>query len=313
MIEKNKLITIVSPCFNEEENILELYQRITDVISKIPRYDFEFLFIDNASTDSTVAKLKELAAANKHVKIIVNNRNYGHIRSPYWGVIQSRGDATIYLASDLQDPPEMISQFIDAWENGYKVVMAVKPVSKTNFITHRLRSAYYDLLDGISDVSIVKDATGFGLYDKVVLDHIREINDPYPYFRGIIAELGYEIKTIPFNQMRRLRGISKNNFYSLYDIAMLGIVSHSLVPIRLASFIGFTMGGISILIAFVFLILKLIYWTSFPLGVAPIVIGMFLMFGILLFFIGILGEYIGSIHTYLQKRPIVVEKERINF
>jgi hypothetical protein len=191
--------------------------------------------------------------------------------------------------------------------------MATKPVSQTNFITHRLRRAYYRLLDGISDVSHIKDATGFGLYDRAVLDKIREINDPYPYFRGLIAELGYEVKTIPFKQMRRLRGITKNNFYTLYDIAMLGIVSHSLVPLRLASFIGFIMGGISILLALVFLVLKLIYWDKFPLGVAPVVIGLFFMFGILLFFIGLLGEYIGAIHTYVQKRPIVVEKERINF
>ena len=296
MPEQKKLITIVSPCYNEEDNIVELYQRVTNSLSNHNQYDFEFLIIDNASTDNTLAILKEIASKNKHVKIIVNNRNYGHIRSPYWGVIQSTGDATIYLASDLQDPPEILPQFIEAWEKGFKVVLATKPVSRTNFITH------YKILDGISDVSHVKDATGFGLYDKIVLDQIRKINDPYPYFRGLISELGYEVKTIPFKQLRRLRGLSKNNFYSLYDIAMLGIVSHSLVPIRLASFIGFTMGALSILISVVFFVLKLMFWKSFPLGVAPI-----------LFFIGILGEYIGSIHTYVQNRPIVVEKERINF
>lgn len=310
---KSSLLSIVFPCYNEEDNISELYQRVSEVLLKYAQYDFELLFIDNASTDSTVQKLKQIAADDQRVKIIVNNRNFGPLRSPYWGVIQSSGDATIYMASDLQDPPELIPQFIDAWENGYKVVMATKPVSKTNFITHRLRQAYYSLLDGISDVSHIKDATGFGLYDKIVLDKIREINDPYPYFRGLIAELGYEVKTIPFVQIRRLRGISKNNFYTLYDIAMLGIVSHSLVPIRLASFLGFALGGVSVLIALVFLILKLIFWDNFPLGVAPLVIGMFFMFGILLFFVGILGEYIGSIHTYMKNRPIVVEKERVNF
>jgi len=313
MAENKKLITILSPCFNEEENVVELYERLVAVTSKIPKYDFEFLFIDNASTDNTLSLLKRLAADNKQVKIIVNNRNFGHIRSPYWGLLQSTGDALIYLASDLQDPPELIPQFIDEWEKGYKIVLAVKPVSKTNFIMHHFRKMYYEFLDSISDVSIVKDATGFGLYEKVVVDHIREINDPYPYIRGMFAELGYEIKTIPFVQMRRLRGITKNNFYTLYDFAMLGIVSHSLVPIRLASFIGFAMGGVSILTAFVFLILKLIYWNSYPLGFASLVVGMFFMFGIVLFFIGILGEYIGSIHTYMRKRPIVVEKERINF
>ena len=313
MNNQKKLISIVSPCYNEEDNIEELYQRVSEVLSKYSQYDFEFLFIDNASTDSTVQKMKAIAANDHRVKIIVNNRNFGHIRSPYWGVIQSTGDATIYLASDLQDPPELISQFIEAWESGYPVVMATKHVSQTNFISHCLRSAYYKLLDGISDVSQIKDATGFGLYDRMVLDKIREINDPYPYFRGLIAELGYEVKTIPFKQMRRLRCMTKNNFYTLYDIAMLGIVSHSLVPLRLASFLGFTVGGISILLALVFLVLKLIYWDHFPMGIAPIVISLFFMFGILLVFIGLLGEYIGVIHTHVQKRPIVVEKERINF
>jgi glycosyltransferase involved in cell wall biosynthesis len=313
MIEKKKFISIVSPCYNEEENIEELYRRVSDVLLKYSQYDFEYLLIDNASTDNTVDKMRAIAANDHRVKVIVNNRNFGHIRSPYWGIIQSTGDATIYLASDLQDPPELIPQFIAAWESGYPVVLAIKPVSHTNFITHRLRRAYYSFLDGISDVSHIKDSTGFGLYDRTVLDKIREINDPYPYFRGLIAELGYEVKTIPFEQTRRLRGITKNNFYTLYDIAMLGIVSHSMVPLRLASFIGFFMGSLSIILALVFLVLKLIYWDSFPLGIAPIVIGLFFMFGILLVFIGLLGEYIGAIHTYVQKRPIVVEKERINF
>jgi len=313
MAEQKMLISIVSPCYNEEDNVVELYKRLSNVIIEYPKYDFEFIFIDNASTDNTVNKLKEIAAKNRHVKIIVNNRNFGHIRSPYWGVIQSHGDATIYLASDLQDPPEVIPRFIEEWENGYKVVMATKPVSQTNFITHRMRRAYYSFLDGISDVSQIKDATGFGLYDKSVLDKIREIDDPYPYFRGLIAEFGYEVKTIPFDQTRRLRGVSKNNFYTLYDMAMLGIVNHSLVPIRIASFMGFLMGGASILTALVFFILKLIYWDQFSAGIAPIVIGLFFMFGILLFFIGLLGEYIAAIHTHVKKRPIVVEKERINF
>jgi dolichol-phosphate mannosyltransferase len=307
------MLSVISPCYNEEANVAELYRRLCDVFVRYPEYEFECVFIDNASTDNTVGVLKAIAASDKRVKIIVNTRNFGHIRSPYWGVMQTSGDATIYLASDLQDPPELIPQFIEAWQEGYKVVLATKPVSKTNPLMHRLRKAYYRVLDGISDVSIVKDTTGFGLYDKVVLDQVREINDPYPYFRGLICELGYEVKTISFNQPRRLRGISKNNFYSLYDTAMLGVVSHSLVPIRLASFVGFSLGLLSVLAALLFLALKLLYWDSFPIGIAPIVIGMFLMFGILLFFIGILGEYIGSIHTSVQRRPIVVERERVNF
>lgn len=313
MKKDTKTISVVTPCFNEEDNVAELYKRLLEVANLFPNYLFEYIFIDNASTDKTVDLLKSFALNNFAVKIIVNTRNFGHIRSPYWGVLQSRGDATIYLASDLQDPPELIPKFIELWEKGAKVVMAVKPVSETGFFLHRIRKFYYKFLDKISDVDIIKDATGFGLYDKVVLDHVRKINDPYPYFRGIIAELGYEVSTISFIQSRRLRGLSKNNFYTLYDIAMLGIISHSLVPIRVASFLGFFIGLLSILIAVIFLIVKLLYWQNFPLGIAPIIIGMFLMFGIILIFIGLIGEYIGSIHTYLQKRPIVVEKERINF
>lgn len=191
--------------------------------------------------------------------------------------------------------------------------MATKPVSAGPAWIHAIRKAYYRFLDGISDISLVADSTGFGLYDKAVLDHLRKINDPYPFLRGLICELGYKIKTIPFAQPRRLRGVSKNNFYTLYDIAMLGVVSHSLVPIRLAAFLGLATGMVSVFVAIVFFILKLIFWDAFPLGVAPVVIGLFFLFGITLVFIGILGEYIGSIHTYLQRRPVVVEEERINF
>lgn len=312
-MKSKKLLSIISPCYNEEGNIDELYKRVSQVFSQYPQYNFEYLFIDNASTDNTIDKLKDLASKDKRIKIIINTRNFGHLRSPYWGVIQTQGDATIYLASDLQDPPELIPNFIKSWEEGYKVVLATKPVSQTNIITHRLRKAYYSVLDGISDISIVKDATGFGLYDKIVLNKVREINDPYPYFRGLICELGYEIKTIEFKQPRRLRGVSKNNFYSLYDIAMLGITSHSLVPLRLATFLGFSLGSFSLLIAIVFFILKLIWWESFPLGIAPIMIGMFFISGIILLFLGILGEYIGMLQTQILRRPPVVEKERINF
>jgi len=307
------LLSIVTPCYNEEENVDELYSQIKAAIVAQMKYEFELIFIDNHSQDGTVAKLKKLAASDPMVKIIVNTRNFGHIRSPYYGILQSRGLATIYLASDLQDPPELITEFIHYWEEGYKLVMAVKPVSKGVAWIHALRKAYYRFLDGISDITLVADATGFGLYDREVLDHLRKIDDPYPFLRGLICELGYEIKTIPFAQPRRLRGISKNNLYTLYDIAMLGIVSHSKVPIRIAAFMGFALGAISMLVAIVFIVLKLIFWSSFPLGIAPVVIGLFFLFGIQLMFIGILGEYIGSIHSYLQRRPVVVEKERINF
>lgn len=312
-MSERPLLSIVTPCFNEEDNVNELYTQIKAAITNLTKYQFELIFIDNHSVDGTVAKLKKLAANDPMVKIIVNTRNFGHIRSPYYGILQSSGEATIYLASDLQDPPELIPEFIRYWEEGYKLVMAIKPVSKGVAWVHALRKAYYRFLDGISDISLLSDATGFGLYDRKVLDHLRQIGDPYPYLRGLICELGYEIKTIPFAQPRRLRGISKNNLYTLYDIAMLGIVSHSKVPIRLAAFTGFALGTISMIVAIVFLVLKLLFWESFPLGIAPVVIGLFFLFGIQLMFIGILGEYIGSIHTYIQCRPMVVEKERINF
>jgi len=308
-----KIITIVSPTYNEEENVLLFYSRVNEVIKNISNYQFEFLFIDNASTDETANILKDLAKQDKKIKVILNTRNFGHIRSPYWGIIQSQGDATIYLASDLQDPPELIPQLIDAWEKGFKVVLGVKPESKLNFINHQLRKAYYLFLNKISNVSIVENSTGFGLYDREVLNEVRKINDPYPFLRGIIAELGYEVKQILFLQERRSAGHTKNNFYTLYDIGMLGIISHSITPLRIASLVGFLVGSLSFIFALIFTILKLIYWDSFPLGISPIIIGMFFMFGVILIFIGFLGEYIGSIHTYLQKRPVVVEKERINF
>lgn len=312
-MNRKKLISIVSPCYNEASNVDELYNRLLAATKDLDDYNFEYLFIDNASTDGTQEKLRRLASTNKNVKVIINTRNFGHLRSPYWGVLQATGDATIYLASDLQDPPELIPSFLKSWENGYKVVMATKPVSNTNFITHQLRKFYYEFLDKISDISHIKNATGFGLFDKEVLDQIKRINDPYPYFRGLIAELGYDVKIVVFEQPRRLNGISKNNFYSLYDYAMLGITSHSKLPIRIASFLGFIIGFLSIMTAIVFLILKLCFWNSFQLGVAPLVIGMFFLFGLMFLFIGILGEYIGSIHTHLQNRPVVVEKDRINF
>lgn len=310
---RKKLISIISPTYNEIDNIEELYQRVCAVMAQFPKYDFEYLLIDNASTDGTGQKLKWIAAGDSRVKIIINTRNFGHIRSPYWGIIQTSGDATVYLASDLQDPPELIPDLINLWEAGNKIVLATKPVSSTGRLTHALRRLYYRLLDLISEVDLVKDTTGFGIYDKIVIDKIREIGDPYPYLRGLICELGYLIKTIDFKQPARTRGLSKNNFYTLYDIAMLGMVSHSLVPIRIASIAGFSLGVLSLLSAFLLLALKLVFWNYIPVGIAPLAILILFMFGVVLVFIGMLGEYIGSIHTYLQKRPVVVEKERIGF
>jgi len=308
-----KIITIVTPTYNEVGNIDILLERIFNSIKNIDQYRFEILIIDNFSTDGTREKLRYLASNNKSIKIIFNVRNFGHIRSPYYGILQSNGDATIYLASDLQDPPELIPKFIQEWEHGFKLVMAIKPNSKSGFLMHSFRKIYYKLIDRISDVSITRDSTGFGLYDKVVIEHLRQINDPYPFLRGLICELGYEIKTIPFEQMRRFKGVTKNNFYTLLDIALLGIISHSKVPIRLAIIIGISSGVISLFLAFIYLILKLFFWYEYPLGSAPLIIGVFFFMGLQLLFIGIIGEYISSIHGYVQNRPIVIEQERINF
>ena len=310
---QKKLLSIVTPTYNEIDNIESLLDSIREAIAPLEQYEFEIIVIDNCSSDGTQEKIREIAVKDARIKAIFNVRNFGHIRSPYYGILQSNGLATIYLASDFQDPPDLIPKFIEEWEKGWKLVMAVKPVSKSSPLMHFLRKYYYKFLDNISDIEILKDATGFGIYDKKIIEHLKEINDPYPFLRGIICELGYPIKSIPFIQPRRLGGITKNNFYTLVDIAMLGLVSHSKVPIRIASLLGFLLGCVSILIALYFLVMKLILWDSFPLGSAPAIIGLFFMFGIQLFFIGILGEYIGSIHTHVRNRPIVVERERINF
>jgi dolichol-phosphate mannosyltransferase len=308
-----KLISIVIPCYNEEENVVELYERLVKVFKEKSSYSYEIIFIDNASTDSTVQRLKSLASNDSNLKIIINNRNYGHIRSPYWALMQAKGDAVINMVSDLQDPPELIPQFISEWEKGCPIVLAIKPTSKTGFISHNIRRLFYWILDGISDVGIVRDATGFGIYDHTVIDQIRNISDPYPYLRGLICELGFPIKTIAFNQPRRGRGVSKNNFYTLYDMGMLAMISHSMVPIRLASITGFIIAAACFIMGTIYLILKLLFWNSFPLGTAPVIIGFLFLFGILFVFIGLLGEYIGSIHAFVRNRPIVVERERVNF
>ena len=311
-MKKKKLISIVTPCYNEEDNIDELYHRIVAVMADQP-YDYEHIYIDNSSTDETVQKIKRIAARDRRLKLIVNARNFGHIRSPYYGILQSKGDACILIASDLQDPPEMINEFIAKWEQGFKTVLAVKPESAENSIRFGLRKWYYRLISRISEVPLVQNATGAGLFDRIVVDILRNIEDPYPYFRGLLCEIGFPIATVPFKQPIRQAGVSSNNFYTLYDIAMLGITNHSKIPIRLMAMSGFLLALLSLLVAIIFLVAKLIYWDSFQLGMAPMLIGIFFFGAIQAFFIGILGEYIGSIHTQVRKMPLVVEIERINF
>lgn len=307
-------ISIVMGCYNEEENLPEVYERVTRVMAeRLPQHSYELIVIDNASTDRSVEVLRRICANDKRVKAIVNTRNFGHIRSPYHALLNASGEAAIIMASDLQDPPEMIPEFVRKWEEGYKIVLAQKTNSKESYLFWLVRKAYYNLVTRLSEVELIKNATGFGLYDRQVLDSIREIDDPYPYFRGLICELGYSRALIPFEQPARKRGFTKNNLYTLYDNAMLGITNHSKVPLRLATFLGFCLGGLSFLIAFAYLIYKLLFWSRFQLGTAPVIIGIFFFGAVQLFFIGILGEYIGSIHTQVLRRPRVIEKERINF
>jgi len=307
-----KLISIVTACYNEEENIEELYQRIAAVMAKQP-YDYEHICIDNCSTDGTVKKIKEIAAHDKRLKLIVNARNFGHLRSPYYGLLQARGDACVVIASDLQDPPEMIPEFLEKWEQGYKTVLAVKPESEESSIMFWVRGIYYRLITRISEVPLVPNATGVGLFDRAVVDILRSIQDPYPYLRGLLCEIGFPIATVPFKQPKRQRGITKNNFYTLYDTAMLGITNHSKIPLRLMAMSGFLLAFLSLIVALFFFVAKLIYWDSFQLGTAPILIGIFFFGAIQAFFIGVLGEYIGSIHTQVRNMPLVIELERVNF
>ena len=311
-----KKISLVSSCYNEEENIDSLYARVTKAIEPFcDKYEFEYILLDNGSTDNTESKLREIAAKDSRIKVILNARNFGHIRSPYYGMIQTTGDAVIYLASDLQDPPELIKDFIQKWEEGYKVVLAQKTKSEESMLMFLVRSVYYELLSRIADddSGLVKNCTGFGLYDKKVIEIIKSMDDPYPYIRGLVCDIGFEKAFVEFTQPSRKRGITKNNFYTLYDNAMIGIVKHSKVPLRIMTFLGFGFSFLSLLIAFLYFVLKLIFWEEFSLGLAPIIISLFFFASIQLFCLGVLGEYIGAIYTRVNKKPVVVEKERINF
>ncbi len=308
-----KKISVFTPCFNEEANVENVYTQVKRVFDTLPEYNYEHLFIDNASTDQTVEILKRIAKNDKNVKLIVNTRNFGPIRSQQHVAFQCEGDAVIGMVADLQDPPEMIREFIKNWEVGYKIVVGVKIKSEENKIMSLLRKLFYSIIAKISETEQIKNCTGFGLYDKQFIDLTRELDDPYPYTRGLIAEFGLARIEIPYTQPKREKGKSKNNFYSLYDYAMLGFVNHSKVPLRLASFIGFALLVFCLFVSSGYLIYKLIYWNRFQVGTAPLVIGIFFLGGVQLFFLGIIGEYIGAILTQVRKRPLVIEKERINF
>ncbi len=307
-----KKISIVTPLFNEEENVTELCERIAAVMSGLP-YDYEHLCIDNCSSDQTVNLLRARAKNDPNLRIIVNARNFGYIRSSYHALLQASGDAAVLIASDLQDPPEIILEFVKKWEAGYKTVMAVKPVSEESSLMFAVRKLYYKTIGRISEVPLVPNATGSGMFDRAVLNVLRNINDPYPYFRGLICEIGYPIATVPFKQPRRLRGVTSQNFYSLYDMAMLGITKHSKVPLRLMTLSGFFLAFVSLMVAFGYFVAKLLFWNSFEVGLAPILIGLFFFGAVQMVFLGMLGEYVGAIQTQVRNLPLVVEADRINF
>ncbi len=311
-----KLISVVASTFNEQDNIENLCTQIKQTCEKIQeKYDYELIIIDNASTDNTTQALRDLAAIDNHIKVIINTRNFGHIRSPYYAMLQAKGDIVISIASDLQDPPELIIDFIKQWEQGYKVVLGQKTSSKENKLMFFIRTLYYRLLNLFNDsgAKLLEHCTGFGLYDKEVIDKLRNLNEPYPYLRGLVCELGYELACVQYCQNKREKGETKNTFYTLYDMAMLAFTNYSKVPLRVATMFGFILSILSFCLAIFYLIFKLLFWYHLPVGIAPILISVFFFFSIQLFFIGVLGEYLNAILTQVQNRPLVVEKERINF
>jgi glycosyltransferase involved in cell wall biosynthesis len=308
-----KTLSIVTPCYNEEGNVAVLIGRVRELMAQLPAYQYEHIFIDNCSTDQTLAVLKRFAADDRRVKIIVNARNFGHIRSPYYALLQAQGDAVISLVADLQDPPELILDFVREWEAGHKVVVGIKNRSRESWWMYRLRGLYYKMIKRLADVDLLEQFTGFGLYDRQIMDVLRGLREPYPYFRGLISDVGYNIKRIEYTQPQRLHGQTKNDFLSLFDIALLGLTSYSKVPLRLATLLGFLTAGLSLLVGLGYLVAKIIFWNTFTAGMAPVVVGIFFLGSVQLLFMGIVGEYVGAVFTYVQNRPLVIEKERINF
>jgi glycosyltransferase involved in cell wall biosynthesis len=309
-----KKISIVTACYNEEENVIELINRVRKIMESLSsKYDYEHIFIDNASEDKTVDLLKSEANLDRRIKIIVNSRNFGHVRSPSYALLQAEGDVVISLVADLQDPPEMITDFLEKWEDGNDIVIAVKAKTEETGFMSIVRRIYYRVLHKLSEVRTFKNFTGFGLFDKKVILALRQMSDPYPFFRGMLAEVGYKVYELPYNQPGRVRGITKNNFYSLYDMGVLGIISNSKIPLRLAIFIGAISATLSFLVGLVYLVLKLIYWNEMSIGIAPLMIIVSFMLSILLFFLGLIGEYVGAIYTQVLNRPLVFVKERVNF
>lgn len=309
-----KKISVVIPCFNEEENVGPITEAVSEVFrTELPAYDYEILLIDNDSQDHTRDKIRVLCAADPHIKAIFNAKNFGQFNSPYYAMLQSDGDATILMAADFQDPPSMIPKYVAAWEEGYRIAIGIKTHSMENPFMYWLRSQYYKWIKRLSEVDQIEHFTGFGLYDRCFIDVLRKLDDPTPFLRGIVAELGYRRKEIPYDQPKRRAGKTSNNFYKLYDAAMLSITSYTKFGLRLATFVGAITAAVSIVIAVVYLVMKLIWWDRFQAGLAPLLIGMLFLGSVILFFIGMMGEYILTINQRVMKRPLVIEEERINF
>ena len=305
-------ISIVTPTFNEVENIEKIYLEIKKKINEI-NCDYEHIIIDNNSTDGTIEIIRELAQKDKNLKIIINAKNYGHIRSPFYALLQTNSDATILMASDFQDPVDLIVEYIEKWKNGKKIVLGQKISSEENKIKYSIRTLFYNFLNKISEFELPKNTTGSGIFDKTIIEKLKKIKDPYPYFRGLITELGEEITTLQFKQPVRKSGITKNNLFTLYDIGMLGIVKHSRRPLRFMTLLGFSASLISFIVGVIYLLYKLFFWNSFSLGLAPIIIGIFFISAVQITLLGLVGEYIGVILLHQRNMPLVIEKERINF
>ena len=318
MVEKDlmnkKLISVVTPCYNEEDNVKTIYAEIKGIFSQLGEYNYEHLFIDNDSQDKTVHVLKQIAQQDSHVRIIVNARNFGFIRSSFYGLIPPQGDAVILIFCDLQDPPSLIIDFLQKWQEGYQVVLGVKKSSQENFLVYNVRRFYYFLVGTLSEeVELISNFTGFGLYDRKAIEIFRLIDDPYPFLKGLVSEIGFKRTIIKYQQNVRTQGKSSFNFYRMYDLAMVGITTYSNLPLRVATFFGFLLSFCSLIVAIITLLIKVFFWSYFPIGVAAILMGLFFLASVQLFFIGILGEYIGLINQRILKRPLVVERERINW
>ena len=309
-----KKISVLIPCYNEEENVVPISEAVIGIITKeLPQYDYELVFIDNDSTDKTRELLRMLCAKNPKIKAIFNARNFGQFNSPYYGILQVTGDCVISMVADFQDPVELIPKYVHEWENGYKIVIGIKTSSKENPVMYWLRSCYYKLIRKLSDVEQIEHFTGSGLYDRQFIEVLRNLNDPTPFLRGIVAELGFKRKETPYEQPKRRAGKTHNNFYKLYDAAMLSFTSYTKAGLRLATFVGAISAFLSMVVAVAYLVMKLIWWDRFPAGMAPMLIGMLFLGSVQIFFIGMVGEYVLSINQRVMHRPLVVEEERLNF